>query len=982
MIPFLRHFCETVKAVPDRSAVVDRDGTRTTTYQELYTTACKVNGWLRAHGIGREDVCAIYLPKGMELLAARLGVMMAGCAWVVLEDFMGKERIEYVIRDSGCKAVLNEEAWDEAMLLALCGEMADSDDHDLAFLIYTSGSTGAPKGAAQEYGVYELISETILSIIGAYYKPEPMNWADVVPPTFIVSVHIVVGMLDVRGTIHAISAEMVTDVEALSEYFIEKEIHHTFMTPTYMKLLLQNPGIQLRAAVTGGEIASGIYTDRFDLMNGYSSSEIGFFPFRFKLDRAYDNTPVGYPAPQSEILLLDEDGQPSDEGVFYIRLPYFRGYLGGDRSNFITIEGKEYFRNSDYAKRDPDGKYTVLDRVDDIVKLNGNRVDTREVEAAVKRVLGVDFCCVRLHRSNGIKALCAYYMADRELESIASAQALRGFIPEYMIPSFYIRLSEIPLNSHGKLDKRALPEPQGPLRVSLYAAPENRRQRRLCETIKRVLELKDDVGMDDDFFMLGGDSIRAMEVMVDCEIPGLSVQMIYEGRTVRRIGAMLPTTESANAHTPKTARETPSAVPVNAGQRYLLETNSHYPGTCMLNLPVRFDLTPEADLERLAEAVRVVVRTHPALRSTIEERDGTWFLRYRPETDTAFPVKEMTDEALEQAAAAFVRPFDLDGGPLFRCRLIRGERKNVVLLDVFHAICDGESLAKLVDDIGAVFVGETLPAADWCYPILLEEAERYSSQRFQRDLEYFASLYDHPGWQTLPKPDHDSGGNTDGRLFLPFDFLPQDMDSLGKQFGLGKGGVYFTAAALSIAAYNDAENIMITWIWHGRSDRRRMESVGYFIQDLPIAVRLKGGLSLSRLFEDVSRQISEGISHGSLSYWDERDTYEHLTCCLYQGDLHEYHDGGSLVTGVRELPLPSVASNNTLDVQILDGQDAFGVLLDYNASVYEQRSMERFGRIFRRICARFLRQNPNTATVGDVLRDALTDLAIESPMPC
>lgn len=135
MIPFLQNFLKTVAADPDRPAVVDRDGKRVTTYGELCSRAFRVNAWVRAHGLGRESVCAIYFPKCMEFVAARLGIIMAGSAWVGLEDLMGKERMRYVLRDSGCRAVFDEEKWPEAMQYDECREMADSDAHDLAFII-------------------------------------------------------------------------------------------------------------------------------------------------------------------------------------------------------------------------------------------------------------------------------------------------------------------------------------------------------------------------------------------------------------------------------------------------------------------------------------------------------------------------------------------------------------------------------------------------------------------------------------------------------------------------------------------------------------------------------------------------------------------------------------------------------------------------------------------------------------------------------
>ncbi len=539
-----------------------------------------------------------------------------------------------------------------------------------------------------------------------------------------------------------------------------------------------------------------------------------------------------------------------------------------------------------------------------------------------------------------------------------------------MIPSVFIRLETIPVNANGKVDKRALPEPDQALRAMPYSAPENPVQEQLCKTYQRVLTLNEGVGIDDDFFTLGGDSLRAMEVLSSCDIPGLSVQMIYKGRTVRKITELL--NEAGKKE--KAEEEALTVAPINIGQLYLLRSDLMYPGTCMLNLAVRLNILPTVDMKRLARAIRRTIKAHPALLSTIVEKNGSYFLAYRPEFDREIPVEEMTDDALEQEAERFVQPFQLNGTPLVRCRVIQAEKKRAVFLDVYHVLCDGISLNKLISDFGTSYAGGEI-APDQCYSQLREEASYRTSEQFQKDMDYFAKLCDRPGWDTLPRLDHDFNENTDNTIFKAFSFSSEEADRLAKKYGFGKNGLYITATALSIAAYNESENIMFTWTWHDRSNRKRADSVVPFTKDIPVALRLKPGLLLSELFENINTQIREGVSHGRVSYWIEKESYRgrDLVCLLYQGDTYEYHEDHGIFRSAEELTIGPKACNNTLDIEILDGWEEFGVLLDYNARKYDRSSMERFAEIFCEICERLVRSDSAVLTVGDAIRHTHRD---------
>ncbi|ACX76020.1 AMP-dependent synthetase and ligase [Fibrobacter succinogenes subsp. succinogenes S85] len=948
----------------ERIAVVDHDGERNTTYRQFYENSKKVNAYLRKKGIGSEDSVAIHVPRGMEYMAIRVGVIMAGAAWVSLEDMMGVERIAFVKKDCNCKLEFTMQYWEEAMKEVPCAEIKTAKPHDLAFYIYTSGSTGKPKGLAQEYGIYKNLIEGCCGFMEPYSNP-PSRFAHVIPESYVGGVYITMGELFVGNTVHVLSFNFLRDIKDLARYFAINGIDTTFMTPHFLRAMLKMPGFTLRAGFTGGEIVSDIYSPEFDIVNIYGSSEFGYTSCLFTLDKSYRNTPIGYATCNSDIVLIDEDGNEADEGVFCIALPFFRRYnKDSEKDQFILHNGKNYFKTSDYAKKDSDGKYTILGRIDNMVKINGNRVDPSEIESAAKSALSLEFCVVKAFAKNGLVRLGLYYKDEKEIDVAEAAKKLESYLPIFMIPSFFVKLDEIPFNANGKVDKLALKEPDNPEDLC-YVVPENELQKKICDLFEKVLDVDRKIGIDDDFFFLGGDSIRAMELVSESRdvVESFSFKFVYGGRTPRKIAELVQRQKAEN-HFQKVPAFLSGVlerkgVPVNEMQLNFLNLDFKHPGTTMLNLAYKFKLSDEIGLDKFSAALSKEIAARPVLSSVIEKRGPEFYIRKPADNSHEIPVEEMNARELKIAEEEISRPFNLDGSPLFRCRLVRSKNEKFLLLCVYHTVCDGLSLQHFLKDLSRVYHGDE-PSKDYFYPLLQKDYELRNSMTFEEDREFFISRYRKENYDAIPRVDFDLKENVDGQIAKPFPFSKNEVKEFCEKIKIGENAFYCAAFALSVCQYNNSKLVRFGWVWNGRNDVESMNSVGVLIREIPIAFSMEKEKSPRVYLENAQKQIEEGINHASLSYcldeWFMRKNG--AATVIFQNDVYDYRVIDGIISGVEGIfsdKYPT-ACESPLDLEIIESPETFEALFDYNGALYKPESMEKFAEIFVQNCEKLLKE--------------------------
>ena len=798
---------------------------------------------------------------------------------------------------------------------------------------------------------------------------------------FVASVIVILAALNVFcGKTYVVSYATIKNPMALARFFLMKRITITFLTPSYVRMLGEKTGPFLRMLFVGSEPANNIYNKNLDLINIYACSESGFAVGVFKIDQPYETCPIGRPAVETKIIRLNENGEevPDDEiGELCFENPYVRGYLNlPEETARAFVDG--IYHTGDLARMDPNGNYVLLGRSNDMIKINGNRIEPAEIEAAVKQVLKIDWAAARGFEEGGKSFLCAYYTADVAVDTEKLRAEMMKRLPYYMIPAYYIHIDKVPLKPNGKLDRAALPKPDVSDFRSDYVEPVTDVQKALCAAMEKVLKLER-VGLHDDFYEMGGDSLASIQMITESGLPGLVAGQIFRGRTPEKIAELYEEALAKGGGKDPDAENAAAlqeAHSLTREQLYMFDYQLYTPSSTMYNLFSVMKLDKEViDARKLAGALEAAVRNHPALQTVFGYNDdGELVQSCRPDMMDPVRVERMTEFEFRFVKDMLVYPFKMIGGRLSRCRVIETEKAVYVFFDVHHALFDGTSLKVFLSNIGKAYMDVPMDP-DYYYLMLRQREEEVKTPFYEECRRYFEERYDGIEWSCYPKTDQESRDNEMGELLTPLDLSQEVLSDAERSFRVSRNEFFIAVAVLSIALYNNAQDVKISWIYNGREDLQMMTTVGLLFRDLPVGVRLKDSMTLRDLFADVHDQVQKGIEHCCYPYVDLHNQVANgeSAYLLYQQDIRDMGGLEAFSAEAVEVRQNQAASQTILDMEILDGSDGLVLMIDYAASRYNDRSIEAFRDIYIRTAhALAEHRSQEDVTVGQ-MRKALRE---------
>ena len=942
---------------PDKTAIVDQDGRRATSYAQLDALSARVAALLVQSGVGRNDIVPILLPRDVQYVAAIAGVFKAGAAIAPLDPAYPAERINYIKKDCGCPVAIDEDFMKRALSAKPLEHLIESTASDRALVTYTSGSTGKPKGVVHSWTGVMAGVERIRNISNVCAEDVIACSA---PFSFIALLLDLLTPLALGATVHILSNERRRDVLKIADYIAEFDITGIFLSPQMLKNF-HSRGAGLRYVLTGSERLSKVAPGNYSLYNIYGMSEIPLTISSFRVDKAYENTPIGKVSDGLEVALLGDDGVPGDEGEICVCGELFLEYLNLPEATakaFSTINGKRYFHTGDLARRLPDGNMEYINRKDWMVKVNGQRVEPGEIEHAMASHPDVGTAVVKqFENEHGQNYLCGYYKAQKPLPAADMRAWLQTLLPDYMVPLYLVQLEAFPINANGKLDRLKLTPPDASLFQAHYAAPESEAQAELCKGFERILKLER-VGIHDDFFALGGDSIKSVMLQETCGGLLLAVMDIFEGRTPAGIAERLAaqvTFDHGDAFegcdvTPGPRRLTDSQLGV-----YLECVQS--PAATMYNIPCRFRFPKGAvDVDRLRDAIRAAVDAYPVFRTK------TGFLGSEPalipdaKMPCEIPVNQAREEDMEAIGRAFVRPFDLAAGPLFRFEIDRTEVADYLFMDIHHIIFDGASADVFLRQISRAYAGEPLqPEAVNAFALPDRERRFRESDAFKAARDHFASfldgnevdsniIFDH-------KPEPDAGDAPAGRYVrdLSGALTVEVAEHFARCAAITEGTIFLGAFGYALSKFTGQTESLFATVNNGRHDPRLKNTIGMLVRTLPVYARYDDHEEIAGALRALQDQFYQSMRHDEFPFEQMAREFGVKSDILYvyQAETLNGFRLGACDTALETLETGCALAN--ISVMVFRRGGSYTVSIDYRSDLYDRATIERFAYVFEAV---------------------------------
>jgi len=871
---FLYEVLDVCERFPDRISVIDSDG-RKNTYSDFLEIVERTSGYIKSTGIPSGSFVLVCLPNCMEYLAVEYGIWLCGCSIVPVSPFYPQARKDYIVNHCSAALVIDDDILAE---IKDTGRMMVREVRadGIAALFYTSGSTGTPKGVIH---TFESLSR--IDHYDEVIETRPDDCFGLGAPMSFIAWIYTIPFLRAGACVRFIGREVMTDLRLLQEFYDSECVTCAIVTPSALRQLDFSNNRTIRYIITGTERVCNVapQSSSYRLFNFYGMTETACLVNFCSVTEPYPNAPVGHHLSDVEMKIMDD-------GEICYRGPLAPGYYRDPEKSQALWQGG-WFHTGDIGRLLPDGSLEYVNRKDWMVKINGQRVETGEISEVMKEMEGVSNAVAKGFSSeDGHQYVVGYYVADESVDEAGLRDFLSRKLAPYMIPAHFVRLEQLPLNDHGKIDIKSL---QSPLAVAAIAdrqivLPENDCQKAICKAFSTVLGLGD-ISIDDDFFSLGGDSIRVMQLQLLCKEMKLSAAMVYRYRTPRLISGALMNPDNVSS------TEAADDYPLSQTQTGIFVECMNRRGEIAYNNPFLYKLSPRIDLDRFAQACTAAFSAHPGLFAGIFTDDnGIPRQKATDAADYSLTVENMTDRQFAVERKALVRPFDILADRLFRARLIRTESASWFFVDFHHIVFDGTSNGILMSDIDDAYSGKAVKPEEYSsFDLAADESAQRKSPLLEECREWYLKNFTDIERTSLPSPDIFNDNILYGSLDTDLKISTEAFSKAADSLGVTENVLALASFGYMLGACTHATESAFATVYNGRKELRTSGTVSMMVKTLPVHCVWDSKTTVGEYLRNVKSRLTECMANDLFSFAElcSASAYDSSVLFTYQDELLE-----------------------------------------------------------------------------------------------
>ena len=995
-------FAEQASKTPDNIAVVFEK--KSLTYKQLNERSNQLARYLKEQGVEQESLIPIFLDRSLELLIGVLGILKSGGAYVPIDLSCPPQRLKFILEDTECNhclshsslaSVLNEHEHNLKVIYidkideTLSGYSKLPLDiilhpDQLVYSIYTSGSTGMPKGVLTEHkSVVEYLNHQS-KYFGVNEKDTFLLFASIEFDASVEQMFLAI----INGAKLIIPKKTdLLDHQIFTTLLSEHKVSHLHAVPSFLRTLHFDSSFHLKRIVSGGEtfdpeiLKNWADTD-IEIYNEYGPTELTISATEYKINHEnYNPLSIGKPIGKTKCYILGSGNVLQAQGVIgelCIGGPgVARGYLNRPeltKNQFVEnpfSEGERMYKTGDLGSWLPDGSIAFHGRKDHQVKIRGYRIELGEIESGLSDLSKVSQAVVMaLEDNHGEKELIAYIVSTEEINPTAIQKQLEEKLPSYMVPKIYVPLDEIPLTGNGKIDRKALPMPDASaFNRQEYLAPSTETEIKLVEIWQELLGIEE-IGMNDKFFDLRGNSLNAIRLIGQYNKvfnKKVSIKDIFSNPVLKdHIGLLDLSTEEHYEQISKVKES--ESYPLSNAQLSLWLTSQSEAGSVAYNMPKYIVLNGTHDITCFQKAIHSVIERHEILRTVFRRDDSGEVRQYiLPPERLNFSInildyraRAKPEEACESYITQdFYQPFDLAKGPLLRASLLRlSDDQYVFYYNMHHIISDEWSVEVLSRDVMTYYQAYGSGTSPDITPLRIQykdytawQLEQLEGDIGQTHKDYwFSQLADEVATIELPiKKRRPQIRTYNGRSIGAH--LSEDIISKLRKYTSDRGGSLFTgvlaAWKILLYRYTGQADITIGNLVAGRNHVDLENQIGYYLNLLVLRNQISPDKSFKELYEQIKANTLEAFEHQKYPFdllvedlGVRRDPGRNPLFDI----LFSYHGISDTDSNIKEGNVFEVLGDGIvkfdIELHLIETGKGANISINYNQDVYEQDMIE------------------------------------------